>query len=661
MVRLRDLIRQNEEWLNVLTNIENELIRLFGPLLPSDPYTPHGLSHARKVEEYIDLCVSDDKKQKLTDNEIFYLLASVYLHDIGMAMHKDVLILNPNPLVQKFVNDSGMWDKDLPCSVSENILTIVRNYHSKATMQYIRNYGERLGFKDGFSKYIVAMVCGLHTEKWLPSRQLLTLERSNRVLTLSALLRLGDILHSDYSRIEYERLHIEVFPNLPPTSWIHWAKHLLLQKVIPKPSEGIIELLFVKPLETRESLIFNDIIRKICFDIQQEIDRTRSTLHHSGLTTYFIVNANIVENSKEHGPLTREEERRIIFSLNQYQISRQISATGVEKSLLLSIEDIVLNRTWNLSAYQSQVLQPITSLFEFAYESYHGNRKIKAIGNTIIEILRSSINKISASNINNEKEIIAEIKRKISQELNHIMKEKEAAICKIRQIAKKSPKLRLNENDCILLFSCSTTVTECLKDLCEDLNFPLKILVAECRNKCIVPFSDAIAYVNKLSEFGLNMDIRFISDASIGYYMTNKNSDFKITRAFLGIGDGWVNRSKHKFWIVNTVGSRIITQLARAFNIQVAVFTESLKFSLEALPSERCRIGPNYYIDENDPSIEKLLENLKNTSFNAVALDPVQDRISSEEIDLLITDQRCYSREEFKTFVSSICDCTSHA
>ena len=115
-----------------------------------------------------------------------------------------------------------------------------------------------------------------------------------------------------------------------------------------------------------------------------------------------------------------QEERRIIFFLNQYQISRQISAAGVEKSILLSIEDIVLNRNWNLSAYEFQVYQPIKSLFDFAYESYHGNKKIKEIGETTLKILNSALNKIQIGSIGSDRErqtFIDEIKSKIKKVL----------------------------------------------------------------------------------------------------------------------------------------------------------------------------------------------------------------------------------------------------
>ena len=189
------------------------------------------------------------------------MLASIYLHDIGMSTHRQVLENVNDDRVQRFINDAGMWDKDLPRNVPTEVLTIVRNKHSKTTMEYIRKHGERLGINDGFSRYIISLICGLHTEKWLPSEYLSTLEtleRSNNILILAALLRLGDILHSDYSRIEYERFHIiEVFPSLPTTSWNHWAKHLLLQKVLPKPTEGVIELLFAKPSTIKEIAWFS--------------------------------------------------------------------------------------------------------------------------------------------------------------------------------------------------------------------------------------------------------------------------------------------------------------------------------------------------------------------------------------------------------------------
>ena len=77
---------------------------------------------------------------------------------------------------------------------------------------------------------------------------------------------------------------------------------------------------------------------------------------------------------------------------------------------------------------------------------------------------------------------------------------------------------RLYAEDCILLYSFTMTVIESLRNLLKVLKFKPKFLIAECRNKCLTPFSDAIAYANKLSEFGFDMStVRFISDVSIGY------------------------------------------------------------------------------------------------------------------------------------------------
>ncbi len=639
----------------IIDRIKNELERLFEPRPTSDPFTPHNLSHAEQVEEYLDLIIPDDKKDALSDNLVYWLLASAYLHDIGMSIHKDVMTLSDNQAIMSMIADSNRWERDFPRNLPLNLISTIRNNHAELSSRYIRDKGDSLGITDGFSRYVISIICHLHTQKWAQISEytsMKTLEKTNRVLTLSALLRLADILHSDYSRIEFERLHIELLPNLPITSWMHWAKHLMLQKVLPSPAEGAINLLFARPSGIDDDIYLNDIIRNICQSIKDEIDRTRNILHRSGIAPYIAVTNNTVENSDEHGPLSPGEEKRIKFFLKQYQISRQISAAGVEDSLLLSIEDIVVSQNWNTQRFDEQVLEPVEHLLGYAADSYHGNQKIKTISDKTIGLLVEEKNKLNSSKYNKAK-VKAAIKGMVTDErkLNE----------RIKKDIMKHSKVLFDEldfeegNECILLYSYSTAVAQGLKSIKQKVSGKKsKLLVAECRNKCISPFSDAIAYVNTLCGLGIRIDdTRFISDASIAYYMHENKSGYSISKVFLGAGDGWIDQTGKKFWILNSVGSRIITSIAKLHKIEVFVFAKTSFFSVNH-PPERSKVDPNIIIGDNDPNLEKLLKNMNERTFNRVYLDPVQDRIPSDEIDYLITDMGSFKKDEFVNFINRL-------
>lgn len=646
MSNLRDYIADSDEMRNTLSLIEEELKRLFGPSPPSDPYTPHGLEHAKKVEEYLDMLVSDESKRKLSKNEIFHLLLAIYCHDIGMATHRDVLELNPDPKVKEFVKESGIWKKDVPRRIPLEILHRIRKHHPLVSMFYLRDHGERLGIKDGPTRYIVGQICKQHDQKWQTDNYFESLEKSHKFLTLSALLRLADILHSDYTRIEAERLHIELFFQLPKSSWIHWAKHIILQSVCPRPSEGIIELLFVGPQSTEHHLLLRQLVEDIRYEIFKELETTRAYLQKVG-AQYYDVRANLINNSREEGPLTIEEERRVIFFLNQYGISQQISAGGMEKSLLLSIREIV-GRKWTPRSFVDNVVTPVRILLDFTFESKHGNLKAKRIGEEIMNILDNAV-KIKKESISDVDSFVSEVKDAISQRLDRFEKSMEEDLENISYTAKSRRELKLSEHDCILLFSYSTMVASALKGILSNLsgsNSKVKILIAECRPKCVTPFSDAIAYVNSLSDYIDKTDIRFISDISIGYYLRH-STDYRISKVFLGFGDAWFSKEEKKFFVLNTVGSDFIARIARE-NGAKNIFIGSLrKFSFKQPPFDRYKGKSNFYLKESDLKIDKLLTDMSVDSFDEVSIDPVQEIVSSDLIDLLITENKCYTPKDF--------------
>jgi response regulator RpfG family c-di-GMP phosphodiesterase len=55
-------------------------------------YTEHGISHSKRVIESLNRNLSDSVKKILNENEIYFLLASAYLHDVGMVDFTECLV-----------------------------------------------------------------------------------------------------------------------------------------------------------------------------------------------------------------------------------------------------------------------------------------------------------------------------------------------------------------------------------------------------------------------------------------------------------------------------------------------------------------------------------------------------------------------------------------
>ena len=86
MVKLVEVLKnKNEDLLNKLEDIKNITKPLLGRTIASfSEYTIHCIEHSEKVIEKLDLIIPDSLKEELNEYEIFFLLASAYLHDIGM-------------------------------------------------------------------------------------------------------------------------------------------------------------------------------------------------------------------------------------------------------------------------------------------------------------------------------------------------------------------------------------------------------------------------------------------------------------------------------------------------------------------------------------------------------------------------------------------------
>ena len=71
---------------NRLDDIKSKAIPLLKKIGETFPeYTLHDISHSENVLENFNLLIPDNLKDRLNIYEIYFLIASTYLHDIGMV------------------------------------------------------------------------------------------------------------------------------------------------------------------------------------------------------------------------------------------------------------------------------------------------------------------------------------------------------------------------------------------------------------------------------------------------------------------------------------------------------------------------------------------------------------------------------------------------
>lgn len=162
-------------------------------------YTNHGIDHSERIIEVLGN-VLEGHSDQLNDYEKFILLASAYLHDIGMQSPQH----------------SGL-DKKTEYNLNE--FEIIRNNHNEASAKMIiessiNKSDISLGLErcEGFANS-VALVSKHHR-----SLDLTDLEDTSiggkeiKLRLLAALLRLGDELDADYRRVNIDVLKLQDIP-----------------------------------------------------------------------------------------------------------------------------------------------------------------------------------------------------------------------------------------------------------------------------------------------------------------------------------------------------------------------------------------------------------------------------------------------------------------
>lgn len=237
-------------------------------------YTRHGLDHSEKIITILgDLL--DSNPNLLNEHERFVIIASIYLHDVGM----------------QFPKYSGLQKK---VEYSNQELELIRENHHEASANLILDSVSAdcdislgLGQCNEYVKFI-AEVSRYHRK--LPLSELKNksfVQENIRIPLLAALLRIGDELHVDFSRVNMTILKMW---EIPIESKFHWWSHYYVQNVSCK--NGIIELYFRFPREYESNGLCQVMINKITLSIQREFQNVYDILCHYGLRIYSEIKIN---------------------------------------------------------------------------------------------------------------------------------------------------------------------------------------------------------------------------------------------------------------------------------------------------------------------------------------------------------------------------------
>lgn len=245
MENLPECLKMQDSHLSTcLNSIKEEIENLWdSPLLQH--YTKHGPDHSQRIFEVLGYLL-EGYPNILNEHERFILLASAYLHDIGMqSPHHTGLPRKPEYTINE-------------------IEKIRENHHEASARMIIESISRKSGLSFGLERCkdyagFIAIVSRYHRKLDINEVTDTSLAGEKvRLRFLAALLRFGDALDVDYRRVNMDILKLR---EIPVESKYHWWFHHYVQSILIEKEH--IKLYFRFPKRYRRDKIIGVFYYKV--------------------------------------------------------------------------------------------------------------------------------------------------------------------------------------------------------------------------------------------------------------------------------------------------------------------------------------------------------------------------------------------------------------
>jgi molecular chaperone HtpG len=265
--------------LNKLDLIKEKAEPVLSRIVETFPeYTPHDTPHSEIVIDRLNDLIQDPIKENLSGYEIYFLMASAFLHDIGMVDFPEMR--------------NGIRDDQLRDHIREN--------HHLRSKIFIEKYYKDFGIADNHQATIIGEICAGHRKENLYDKEKFDPDRKYESNTiniplLSAFLRIADELD-----LTFERTPVILFDLFPPDDFVsrdEWNKHLSVSGVAPSSDD---------PLQIKCNAICNDSnihrrLKSLELKINSELDQLPYHLHqHKNFFRYIPRKFSIKIEQKDY-------------------------------------------------------------------------------------------------------------------------------------------------------------------------------------------------------------------------------------------------------------------------------------------------------------------------------------------------------------------------
>jgi translation initiation factor 2B subunit (eIF-2B alpha/beta/delta family) len=337
-------------------------------------FTPHGKEHCEAVENILHQLIPEDCEENLTEDEKFFLLASAWLHDIGMLR--------------------GIFGEEENISDNE----IRENHHSRSEKYITRKYDE-VGVKES-EKEVFGLMARFHRRREPLSEcpELIAIPEHNtiRLRLLAAYLRLADALHIDQTRTPASQYAISLAYDIPNKSKLHWlrSKFVLGINIDIRKKEIEVHLKYPrnielttlhKPLTMKRTL--DSIHNLIVNDLSAELDTVKDVLFDANISYFLRITKKI-----HHVDFDWRLLKDISSVYNYYFLLDNPSSSSLYTLMMQSISDIIesynITEDRSASGHDNKVLDTIKSFLNEIDEQVLGSRECHTGLRNIVEEMR---------------------------------------------------------------------------------------------------------------------------------------------------------------------------------------------------------------------------------------------------------------------------------
>lgn len=556
-------------------------------------YTMHDDRHSRRVEEELYELLPDEHFKKLTSEERFLLLASAWLHDIGMIRY-----LLPDKLSEievrethherseKYVNSKDIWPVLGLRPEETTPLGIICRYHRK--VEDLRKCNEKIPISGG----------------------------QIRTRLLAAYLRLADALRiADVSGVPEKEFRANLIMGMDPESTFHWLKSRYAQGTSLTEEPFTITIFLKNPSGSAENIA--PLGKFLCDEIQEELDSSMDTLIRGGLSLYLRVNHEIIKDV----PLQPDEIEGLRWALSHIETIFSTSAGMAINSVLKNIQ-VILNLD------KERVIEELLNYKKMILVPFLEEKPCHAYLTKIKKMLEEKLKNISDPNGLNAAER-NQIIRLISDKIDQWQDERKKAFEAFSDMSKPF----FIDGSPVLLYGYSSSVVTALKSLPPNIKKDMKVYICECKTKNRYGYDnrliycDGIHYASEIKKAGFDT-IHLVADSSA----SNLFSRGKISKVLFGANGIGENGE-----ISHGLGHLAIADMAMTYNVPVYVIAETMKII------KKIKKSPDL------PRKVKWLTTDLSINLDAYEqYNPREDIVPPEKIAMIITEKGAFQPRSVK-------------